>query len=48
VIEGNLEGYSGTFAHYMLYKPARVLFDCGEGAGIRLDRHVVLDGAGPA
>lgn len=36
----NLQAYSWSFAHFFLWRPARVLFDCGESAGMRLDSRV--------
>ncbi len=39
-VASNLQGYSWSFSHFFLWRPRGVLFDCGEGAGIRLDSHV--------
>ena len=40
VLAANLQGYSWSFSHFFLWRPQSVLFDCGEGVGIRLDAHV--------
>lgn len=39
-LNANLQAFSGSFSHYFLWRGFRVMFDCGEGAGIRLDDHV--------
>lgn len=40
VIASNLEAFSWSFSHFFLWRAFRILFDCGEGAAIRLDDHV--------
>jgi ribonuclease Z len=42
VVRGNLWGYSINLSHFFLYRPRRILFDCGEGVGMRLDDRVFV------
>lgn len=39
-LNSNLQAFSGPFSHFFLWRGFRIMFDCGEGAGIRLDDHV--------
>lgn len=39
-LNSNLQAFSGPFSHFILWRGFRVMFDCGESAGIRLDDHV--------
>jgi len=40
VIDNNLQALSWSFSHFMLWQAFRLQFDCGEGTGMRLDKHV--------
>lgn len=36
----SIQGFSGAFSHFFLWRPRGILFDCGEGCGVRMDDHV--------
>jgi ribonuclease Z len=40
VIQQNLQGLSWPFSHFILWRGARLLLDCGEGTAMCLERHV--------
>ncbi len=39
-IASNLQAYSWSFSHFFQWRGHRAMFDCGEGAAIRLDNHL--------
>ncbi|MBN2269773.1 MAG: hypothetical protein JXN61_04110, partial [Sedimentisphaerales bacterium] len=39
-IDNNLQALSWSFTHFLLWRGYRLQFDCGEGAGMRLDDHI--------
>jgi ribonuclease Z len=39
-IASNLQAFSWSFSHFFMWRAFRLMFDCGEGAAIRLDSHV--------